>query len=126
MAYWGGLAAVWAPALTRRDLFRSLCQRHTYAITRARIILKMTVNGALMGSEIEAAKAAQIKIDVWTPSRLDKIELIKNTRLLREFPASDDEFHLEFEDVTTGPAFYHCRVTQADGNLAVCSPVWIG
>ncbi len=27
---------------------------------------------------------------------------------------------------TGGPDFYHCRVTQTDGHLAVCSPVWLG
>jgi hypothetical protein len=30
------------------------------------------------------------------------------------------------EDRLETPAFYHCRVTLADGHLAVCSPVWLG
>jgi hypothetical protein len=126
LAYWGGLAAVWAKSLTRRDLFRALYARQTYALTGARIILKMTVNGALMGSEIPAADAAAIKIDAWTPGKLKKVEILKNAELLKTIHESGDECHLEIEDKTGGPAFYHCRATQEDGQLAVSSPVWVG
>ena len=62
--YWGGLAAVWAKSLTRRDVFAALRARRTYALTGARVVLKMTVNGAWMGSEIPLADRAQIEIDV--------------------------------------------------------------
>jgi len=127
--YWGGLAAVWAPALTRSSLFKSLHARHTYALTGARIVLKMTVNGALMGSEIEAAPTAAIKVDVWAPGTIAKVEIMKNSHVWREFgPSNDakDECHLEIEDQTRGAAYYHCRVTQTDGELAVGSPVWVG
>ncbi|GAG24198.1 unnamed protein product, partial [marine sediment metagenome] len=125
-SYWGGLAAVWAESLTRRSIFAALRKRQTYALTGARIILKMTVNGALMGSEIPQAEAAEIKIDVWAPGKIKKIQLVKNTHLLREYGPFGDQCHLELEDKPEGPAFYHCRVIQEDGQLAVCSPVWVG
>lgn len=124
--YWGGLAAAWAPALTRRDLFSALRARRTYALTGARIVLRMTVNGAWMGSEIPQADQADIRIDVWAPQRIAQVELIKNTRLLRSFGPFEDECHITFEDQVQGPSFYHCRVIQADGHLAVSSPVWVG
>ncbi len=54
------------------------------------------------------------------------VELIKNARLLQSFTPDTDICHQELEDETGGPAFYHCRVTQSDGHLAVCSPVWLG
>ena len=37
-----------------------------------------------------------------------------------------DEAHIDWVDKPLDPAFYHCRVTMADGNLAVCTPVWVG
>jgi hypothetical protein len=130
--YWGGLAAVWAGDLTRRSLFDALYARHTYALTGARIVLKMTVNGALMGSEISACDAADIQIDAWAPGKIQRVELLKNAHLLQCYTTRQglsgkhDECHLQVQDRTEGPAFYHCRITQTDGQLAVCSPVWVG
>lgn len=126
LPYWGGLAAVWAESLTRRSIFSALYARRTYALTGARIILKMTVNGAFMGSEIPASRDADIRIDVWAPRKIRKVELIKNTHLLRKYGPFSNECHLQIEDKTQGSAFYHCRVVQEDGHLAVCSPIWIG
>jgi mycothiol synthase len=124
--YWGGLTAIWAEELTRRSLFRALRNRHTVALTGARIVLKFTVNGALMGAEIPVAAAADLRLDAWAPGEIAKVEVVKNASLLREFTPGGDECHLQLEDAPGGPACYHCRVTQADGQLAVCSPVWVG
>jgi mycothiol synthase len=124
--YWGGLAAVWAERLTRRAIYRALHARHTYALTGARIVLKMTVNGGLMGSEMPASDHVEICIDAWTPGTIRQVEVLKNARLLKRFHSGRDECHIQLTDRTQGPAFYHCRITQTDGHLAVCSPVWIG
>lgn len=123
---WGGLAAVWAKDLTRRSIFEAVRARRTYALTRARIVLRMTVNGAWMGSELPPSDTARIRIEAWAQGPIAKIEIVKNTRLLKEFGPFGDECVIEHGDTTGGPALYHCRVTQADGELAVCSPVWIG
>jgi hypothetical protein len=124
--YWGGLAAVWADALTRRDLFSALYARNTYALTGARIVLRMTVNGHLMGSELPPAENAEIKIDVWSPGQIKSVQLLKNGYCIEELPGPGREMHIERKDTAEGCAFYHCRVVQQDGHLAVCSPVWIG
>jgi hypothetical protein len=124
--HWGGLAAVWAESLTRRGIFDALRARRTCALTGARIVLRMTVNGAWMGSETAAADRAEIRIDAWACDTIREVELVKNATRLRTFRPSGDECHLEIEDRTGGAAFYHCRLTQADGHLAVGSPVWVG
>lgn len=124
--YWGGLTGIWAERLTRRDLFKALYNRHTCALTGARILLKFTVNGALMGSELAAAETATVRIEAWAPAKIARVELVKNATLRHTFAPNREVCHLEFEDATGGPAFYHCRVIQADGHLAVSSPVWIG
>ncbi len=124
--YWGGLAAVWANDLTRRSVFEALRARRTYALTRARIVLRFAVNGAPMGSELPAADRAEILVEAWTPGKIAKVQVLKNAELMREFEGGGNSARLELEDATEGPAFYHCRVTQEDGELAVCSPVWIG
>lgn len=124
--YWGGMAAVWAKDLTRRSIFEALRARRTYALTKARIVLGMTVNGAMMGSEIPAADVAGINVRVSATGEIAKVEVLKNTKLLKTYGPFGDECRVELEDKTEGPAFYHCRVTQKDGELAVCSPVWVG
>ena len=128
--YWGGLAAVWAEALTRRKLFEALLARRTYALTGSRIILKMTVNGAFMGSELPRSDECDIEVSVWAPKRIQKIEIIKNGCPLHTEVPLKDECHLSYLDRPEAESgrtmFYHCRVTQQDGHLAVCSPVWVG
>jgi mycothiol synthase len=125
-SHWGGLAAVWAKDLTRKSIFEALRARRTYALTRARIVLRMTVNGAPMGSELPDTERAEILIEAWAPGKIKEVQVLKNAELLREFDASGDSTRIELEDATAGPAFYHCRVKQDNGELAVCSPVWIG
>ncbi len=124
--YWGGLCGVWAERLTRRALFAAFMARRTYALTGARIALRFTVNGAPMGAESEPADSAAIAIDAWAPGPIVRVELLKNTALLQVFQPDGDECHVRTTDRTQGRAFYHCRVTLADGHLAVCSPVWLG
>jgi len=124
--YWGGMAAVWADSLSRRSVFEALRARRTYALTRARIVLKMTLNGAWMGSEIPLTDEARIQIDAWAPSVVQKVEILRNTVPIHTAIQTRDEVHIQFSEVVAKPCFYHCRVTLADGNLAVCSPVWVG
>ncbi len=125
-AYWGGLCAIWAEELTRRSLFEALRARRTYALTGARIALKFSVNGAPMGSEIPAADSRRLVAEVWAPNVVTQIQLLRNGEVLREEAPNTDICRVEFEDIHAKPAFYHCRVRQADGHLAVCSPVWVG
>jgi len=124
--HWGGMTALWADQLTRRGIFDALYQRRTYALTRARIALAFTVNGQPMGAEAAASDTAGIRIDAWAPGPIARVEVLKNAALLQTFEQSGDECHIQLADRTGGPAFYHCRVTMADLNLAVCSPVWLG
>ena len=127
--YPGGLCGIWAESLTRRSIFEALKQRRTYALTGSRLVLDLRVNGVPMGSEIPAAKEVQISVDAWGQTTLSKVEILKNGDVWETAQLDEDECHLVFEDRgpgEAGSAFYHCRVTQADGHLAVCSPVWLG
>lgn len=126
MAYWGGQACVWARELTRAGILEALKSRRTYGITGARILLRMSVNGADMGSELPAAETAAIKIQVTAPTEIEKIQIVKNTYLWKEIAVGANCAEIAETDRTGGAAFYHCRVVLRDGNLAVCSPVWIG
>ncbi len=127
LAYYpGGLCAVWAEALTRRALFDALRARRTYALTRGRIVLDFRVNDAWMGSEIPFADRVRIRVKAWGQSDIGRVEIMKNAAAWKTLNLGYEEADLEFEDELSEPAFYHCRITQMDGELAVCSPVWVG
>jgi len=124
--YWGGLCALWAEALTRRSLFEALYARRTYALTGARIALKFTVNDAWMGSELPAAHRCVLVAEVWAPAEVAEIQFLKNGEIVHTEEGGRLHVRGEWEDKAPGQAFYHCRVVQSDGHLAVCSPVWVG
>jgi hypothetical protein len=123
---WGGMAAVWATGLTRVELFEAIRNRRTYALMQKRIILIFRVNGAWMGSEVPFSSEADIEVYVWAPSIITSIEIMKNTCTLKTIDVEAKEFHLQSKYKIQSPSFFHCRVTLVDGNLAVCSPVWVG
>ena len=128
LGYWGGLCAVWAEKLTRRSLFEAFMSRRTYALTGARIVLRFAVNDAVMGSEIPPAGSYTLEAEVWAPETIGKVEFMRCGEVLHTGLPSADTARLQIEDVppdTALPLFYHCRVTLAGGDLAVCTPVWI-
>ena len=126
--YLGGLCAVWAERLTRRSLFEAFKARRTYGLTGARIVLRFCVNGALMGSEIPLADRRRLLAEVWAPQKVALVQFMRNGEVLHQQAPGREVCRVEFVDECAGgqPAFYHCRVRQEDGHLAVCSPVWVG
>ncbi len=126
--YWGGLCAVWADSLTRRGLFRAFRERRTYALTRVKIALRFWVNDLPMGSEGPAADTASVRVQVWAPSPIATVQILRNTQVVHETQESTPEADVAWTDRRDGrePVFYHCRVVLDDGNLAVSSPVWLG
>lgn len=124
--YYGGLCAVWAENLTRRSLFEAFKARRTYALTGARIHLYFSVNNAVMGSELPFSEHVEISLDVFGTEKISKIEIMKNAEVYQIFEPQEICCNIEYTDKICEPAFYHCRITQQDGHLAVSTPVWIG
>jgi mycothiol synthase len=124
--YWGGLCGVWAPSLTRTGLFEAFMARRTFALTGARIVLNFTVNEAPMGSEQPLSETREGLIEAWAPEKIMRVDLLKNGNIFKVWKPRRADCRIVFTDREAAPAFYHCRVTQADGHLAVCSPVWVG
>lgn len=126
--HWGGLVAVWAESLTRRGVFAALRARRTVALTQARIVLLFAVNDQPMGAELPPADRAHLVAEVHAPGVIAEVELLRNGEVLHTVEPGAKDCFVEHSDRPdpTSPTFYHCRVTQTDGELAVCSPVWVG
>ena len=126
-SYKAGLAAVRAPELTAKALVDGLKARTCYATTGARIYVEFFVNGERMGSEIEATGARAIAGRVVGTAPIARVDVVQNNvdwQTLR--PDADDvSIELVDEEELTGSAYYYLRVTQADGEMAWASPVWV-
>ncbi|MBT4815471.1 MAG: DUF3604 domain-containing protein [Lentisphaerae bacterium] len=131
-----GLAAVYAPELTREAIWDALHQRHCYATTGVRIVLDFRLNEKRMGSILEYAsddeRLAQraINVSVHGTDAIQSIDVFKNNGLLRRTQPKSDVCEFSLTDrpnaLPTSRDWYYVRVLQADGNAAWSSPIWIG
>ncbi len=72
------MAALMAPEKTSQALFDAMRNRQTYATNGARIILKASVNGALMGARTEFSPQREIKASVIGTAPITDIAVIRN------------------------------------------------
>ncbi len=80
--YGWGLMACIASELTRDCLWEAFGQRRVYGVTGDRIELDFRVNGAPMGSCIEADSAREIEVSVRGLDALDRVEVLRNGRVV--------------------------------------------
>jgi hypothetical protein len=132
-----GLAAFWAPELTRAHVFDALASRRTYATSGARIVViyELTEGATTVpsGSEI-IAEAPRFSWQVYGTAEIDNIELTavkleagaRPEQLYQEDPASLDaqgEYSWTGWDGDDYAVFL--TVNQDDGELAYATPIWI-
>ncbi len=124
-----GFIAVLTEELTREAVWDAMYARSCYATTGTRIALDFRVNGAIMGSEIEAPADGVnvIEASVTGTAPLERLELVRNGETVLEKPCRGMAETLSVEDAgPEGPCFYYLRVIQTDGEMAWSSPVWVG
>jgi hypothetical protein len=121
--YRTGLTAVQARALTREAIMEALCARRCYATSGAKILLDVRADGAPMGSALGDRVAARFEVQVQGTDVIRNIALVGAEGVLAEFtpdaPAASVEARAE-------SPFVYVRVTQADGEMAWSSPVFLG
>jgi hypothetical protein len=123
----GPLMAALAEELTREALWETFRARHTYATTGARILLDFRANGHLMGEEIVVTGGPVLTADVTGTAPIERLELIRNDRLIYTRLGDGAHAALEYADecCPRGLHCYYVRVTQVDEEFAWSSPVWI-
>lgn len=75
-----GRLAVWAPELTRTEIWDAIERRRTYALTGDRIELRVALNGNPMGASVGATDTREIGVDVVAGGSLDYVEVVRNGR----------------------------------------------
>ena len=80
---WGtGLAAVHADELSREAVWNAFFKRRVYAVTGDRILLDMRLEDAGMGDTVRVQGPVRIAVSVEGSDALDRIELIRDGRLI--------------------------------------------
>ncbi|MCP4246791.1 MAG: CehA/McbA family metallohydrolase, partial [bacterium] len=128
--YRAGLTGVWAPELTRRAILDAIRARHTFATSGVKLRLSFSVDGQMMGSDIEINEAPSIAVDVAVPPREGKLawlEIVRNGTVINRYGGEGQRSRYTFVDPDCPPgttSYYYLRVLLSDGNLAWSSPVW--
>lgn len=79
-SYGDGRVAVWAEEKTRESIWEAIKAGRTYAVTGDKIECQFTLNGAGMGSEVEAVGDRHLILDAVCADYMDKITVYKNTK----------------------------------------------
>lgn len=129
-----GRLAVYADALTRRGLWEALISRRVNAVTGDKIDARLFVNDAWIGAEIHAPGPRNLRIRVNGTARLDRVELLKNDRVLETLfakarPEQAECFRLR---ITWGwgrqdeVAQWDCQAQLSAGQITVVEPCFSG
>jgi hypothetical protein len=130
-----GRAGVFATALTREALWEAITNRRVFAVTGDKISAKLLVDDAWPGSEIRSPGRRNLRIDVRGPAAIDRVEVLKNDRILKRlFPGvvpvnAETRFQLR---ITWGwgrkdePVPWQVKLTVSEGEISDVEPCFSG
>ena len=123
---------VLAESLTEEAIYQAIRERRVYATEDKNLAITYTVNDLPMGTVIESVpEKLCFDITIQDPDALDstaKAELIVNSGKVAYTwsDAAELATGVLSAELDPGYSYYYLRITQADGNLAVTAPVWVG
>jgi len=125
------LTAIYARGLTRESLFEAIVQRRTYALIGSKVRLEFRIDDHIMGEEIKVDDPnyrPTIDISVEGETDLDRIELVKNGKVILKKFCKGKSISLKYVDESTPERrynYYYVRVFQRNGSRAWSSPIWV-
>jgi uncharacterized repeat protein (TIGR01451 family) len=130
--YWGTntdhRTGVLMTELTGEALLEALRERRTFATEDVNYALWMKANGAWMGAEIANSGSIQFEINGTDPdgelTALVEIITDQGEVAASYEPVTESFVWSPLLNITTGVHYFYVRVTQADGDRIVSSPVW--
>ena len=117
---------------TEEGIYQAIRDMHMYATEDKNLLVNYSVNGQIMGSSItEVPEKLDISVSVNDPDPTDsiaKVEVVVNSGKVAYTWDNAAELATGELAVTldSGYSYYFIRVTEADGDLAVTAPVWVG
>ena len=115
--------------LSEEALFEAMRNYRIYATEDNDLEILYTLNDQLMGSILPEQDKVAISLDIkdQTDAANATAEIIVNGgKVLASKEYSGNEAKVEFTDLANNYSYYYIRITQADGDIAVTAPVWVG
>lgn len=126
-----GIAALWVKEVSRKGIIEALQNRRAFATTGDKIFVDLKVNGTIMGTTSKADKVPEMVINIIGQHPLEKVEILRNSKVIYEFDIDNETFDFEqtFSDLSykdeVDVLYYYIRATQKNKELAWSSPIWI-
>jgi len=126
-----GVAALWVKEVSRAGIIEALQNRRTFATTGDKMFIDLKVNGTIMGATNTANKVPEIVINVIGQYPLEKVEILRNSKVIHQFDIDNDtlDFTQTFFDYSYQDEeevlYYYVRATQKNKALAWSSPIWV-
>ncbi|MHC4221108.1 MAG: PHP domain-containing protein [Planctomycetota bacterium] len=123
-------AGVWAKDRTRKGIYNSLYNRHTWACWDTRAIVLFEINSAMQGDELTLngpqKLTARIKMAIEAP--LDVLEIVTENDHAISANSLDDSLDIDTQidlGLVEKSTFFYLRARQTDGAIIYASPVFI-
>ncbi len=124
-------SVVMVDSLTRTNIYDALKNYRMYATEDNDLSIYYTLDGYEMGSILTADQTGEkvtLKAELSDPTddKIGKVQVITNGGLvLAETQVDKNEDTVTFE-VDNNYSYYYLKVIEADGDIAVTAPVWVG
>ena len=122
------MTGLWTRRVERQSVFDALYNRHSWAVWDTRALCWFTVNGALMGDEIEVEKGTDLTANIVlsVEDALRTLEIVSGGRTV--WRSSFDELDIDV-DVPLGRAeqnrYFYLRGLLRNGGILYASPVFV-
>ena len=136
-----GLTAVFAPSLSRANVYQGIKRRSCYGTSLERILIDASIAGRPMGEDADGHRPGEpraVRASVAAESDIVRVDVVRNGENVHTQAGRGWQMELEWTDeeevasvaldpTPTQPrpfAYYYVRVTCASGAQAWTSPVW--
>lgn len=124
-------SVVLADSLSEEDIYDAMRNYRVYATEDNDLSIMYTLDDNIMGSILEKSDVddvsnIQVVLNDPTDDVIGKVEVIVNGGLsvaAKNVNASSDTVNFE---VPSDYSYYYIKVTEADGDIAVTAPIWLG
>jgi hypothetical protein len=110
----------------RQGLLDAVKKRHCYGATD-NILVDFRCGEKIMGDELTIDKAPTFTLHIHGTADLGTVEILRDSEAIAKLLAKGAIYKGDWTDPQpqAGTHYYYVRVTQADGELAWGSPIWV-
>ena len=123
-------SVVLATGLSEEAIYDAMKNYRVYATEDNDLSILYSLNGNAMGSILDDQESVNIEVSISDPTDTagsTKVEVIVNGgQTLAEQTFEGGSADISFDNLPATYGYYYLRITQADKNIAVTAPVWVG